>query len=145
MRFLVAFLTGILFGLGLIIAGMANPTKVQAFLDLAGVWDPSLMLVMGGAIPVASIGYFLAKRRGKSILGDVLSIPAARHVDRGLLLGSLLFGTGWGLTGICPGPALLLPAFHLSQGLSFLLAMLAGMAIFELFSRFVLHKPTDQH
>ena len=143
MRIVVAFFTGILFGLGLIVAGMANPAKIQAFLDLAGLWDPSLMLVMGGAIPVASIGYFLAKRRGKSILGYSLSIPVSRVVDRGLLLGSLMFGIGWGLTGICPGPALLLPAFHLSQGLKFVLAMLAGMGIFELYARFVLHKQTD--
>lgn len=128
-----AFASGLLFGLGLLLAGMANPAKVLAFLDLAGAWDPSLMLVMGGAIAVAAPAYVWARRRQRTLLNGALHLPQARHIDRRLLAGSLLFGIGWGLAGICPGPALVL----LAQGKAvwFTGAMLVGMGLFELFDK----------
>lgn len=125
-----AFASGLLFGLGLLLAGMANPAKVQAFLDLGGAWDPSLMLVMGGAIAVAAPAFAWAKRHQRTLLGASLELPQARHLDRRLLLGAALFGAGWGIAGICPGPALVL----LAQGkaLIFVIAMLAGMGLHAL-------------
>jgi uncharacterized membrane protein YedE/YeeE len=132
MNILTSLLAGLCFGLGLIVAGMANPAKVLGFLDLAGRWDPSLALVMGGAIAVAAPAYALARRRSASLLGLPLQIPAARRIDRRLLGGSLLFGIGWGLAGICPGPAVVLLAAGSHAGAVFFGAMLAGMAGFEL-------------
>lgn len=131
---IIAFAGGLLFGLGLLLAGMADPAKVLAFLDLAGAWDPSLMLVMGGAIAVAAPAYVWARQRQLTLLGTALHLPQGRRIDRRLLVGSLLFGMGWGLAGICPGPALVL----LAQGkaLWFVGAMLAGMGLFELFELF---------
>jgi hypothetical protein len=122
--------SGLLFGLGLLLAGMADPAKVQAFLDLAGAWDPSLMLVMGGAVAVSALAYAWARRRQRTVFGTPLHLPQGRDIDRRLVTGSLLFGIGWGLAGICPGPALVL----LAQGkaLWFVGAMFAGMALFEL-------------
>lgn len=105
LKSLLALLSGVIFGLGLIIAGMANPAKVLAFLDITGQWDPSLALVMVGAIAVAAPAFMWARRRERSLLGEPLQIPAARRVDRRLLVGSALFGIGWGIAGICPpGP-----------------------------------------
>lgn len=136
MQNLVSFLLGLLFGLGLIISGMSNPAKVQGFLDLAGHWDPSLALVMGGAVGVGLLGFTLVVRRGRSLLGGVLQLPTKTLVDRRLLIGSALFGIGWGLAGICPGPALVLPgAGQLVKGGVFIAAMLAGMLLFSLFER----------
>jgi uncharacterized membrane protein YedE/YeeE len=104
MHQIVAALAGLLFGIGLIVSGMTNPAKVQSFLDLAGRWDPSLALVMGGAIAVGLPAFSLARRRSHSLLGDPMQLPANRRIDRRLLAGSLLFGAGWGLAGYCPGP-----------------------------------------
>jgi uncharacterized protein len=132
MNILFAFAAGLIFGLGLLIAGMANPAKVLGFLDLAGNWDPSLAFVMGGAIAVGMIAFAFAKRRSMSLLGLPMQLPSARHIDRQLVGGNLLFGIGWGLAGICPGPALVLLGAGVSKGLVFVLAMLAGMAVFEL-------------
>ncbi|UTH75814.1 YeeE/YedE family protein [Chromobacterium sp. IIBBL 290-4] len=126
-RIASAGLAGLLFGLGLITAGMANPAKVLGFLDIAGIWDPSLALVMAGAIAVAWPAFTLAKRREKALLGETMRLPAARAIDRRLLLGSLLFGTGWGLAGICPGPALVLASGGPASAALFLAAMLLGM------------------
>ncbi|WP_394778347.1 DUF6691 family protein [Undibacterium sp.] len=135
MNILLSGLAGLLFGIGLIIAGMANPAKVLGFLDIAGRWDPSLALVMGGAIVVGSIAFAIAKRRGKSLLGLNMQWPQAKQVDRPLVVGNLMFGIGWGLAGICPGPALVLLGTSLGTGagkaLVFVAAMLAGMLIFE--------------
>ncbi|MCI2810959.1 YeeE/YedE family protein [Eoetvoesiella caeni] len=134
MQIIISFITGLVFGLGLIVSGMANPSKVIGFLDLAGNWDPSLAFVMGGAILVASISFRLAKNRSKTWLGDKIRLPMATQIDKRLVLGGLTFGVGWGLAGYCPGPALV----SLTQGskpLIFVLAMLAGMAIFELQGR----------
>lgn len=102
---LLALLSGVIFGLGLIVAGMANPAKVLAFLDVTGQWDPSLALVMVGAIAVAAPAFLWARRRERSLLGEPLQIPATGRADRRLLAGSALFGVGWGIAGICPGPA----------------------------------------
>ncbi|MCD5327782.1 DUF6691 family protein [Chromobacterium piscinae] len=129
MKLVSAFLAGLVFGVGLIVAGMANPAKVLGFLDIAGSWDPSLALVMAGAVVVALPAFVLAKRRGRALLGDEMQLPATRSVDRRLLLGSLVFGAGWGLAGVCPGPALVLAGSGLPSGLLFLAAMLAGMRL----------------
>lgn len=135
MPVLFALLSGLLFGLGLIVAGMANPAKVLAFLDIGGLWDPSLALVMAGAIAVALPGFALAKRRRRSWLDLPMQLPAARRLDRRLIGGSLLFGVGWGLAGICPGPALVLLGAGVGKGVVFVAAMLAGMLAFERLER----------
>ncbi len=132
MKLLVALLAGLLFGLGLILSGMTNPAKVLGFLDLAGNWDPSLAFVMGGALLVGSLVFPFATKRPKSILGGALRLPTATRIDRRLVLGGLTFGVGWGLAGYCPGPALASLAQGGTKPLSFFIAMLAGMALFEL-------------
>lgn len=128
---LVALFSGLVFGLGLILAGMADPGKVLAFLDLAGPWDPSLGLVMAGAIGVAIIPFRLAKQRQHSLLQQPMQLPTRRDIDLPLVLGSIAFGIGWGLAGICPGPALVLLGAGNIKGLVFFVAMLAGMAVYE--------------
>ncbi len=132
---LTAFFAGLVFGLGLLLAGMANPAKVLGFLDLAGAWDPSLALVMAGAIALALLPFAWARRRSYSLLGAPLQLPVKRALDRRLLGGSLLFGIGWGLAGICPGPAVAILLSGHWQVLVFVAAMLAGMALFEVFER----------
>ena len=127
---LSAYVAGLIFGQGLIVSGMANPAKVIAFLDLAGAWDPSLALVMAGAIGVALLAFAIAKRRRQSFLGQAILLPTARGIDRRLIIGSVLFGIGWGIAGICPGPALVLLGAGQAKGVWFVLAMLAGMGIF---------------
>ena len=131
-KLILSLLSGLVFGLGLIVSGMSNPAKVLGFLDLAGAWDPSLALVMGGAIAVAMPAFWLAGRRRQSILGEPLQLPAARRIDRRLLLGSVAFGAGWGIAGFCPGPALVSLLAWQPKAWIFVGAMLAGMAIFEL-------------
>ena len=133
MSSIFALLAGLIFGLGLIISGMADPAKVLGFLDLAGNWDPSLMFVMGGAVVVAAVAF--AKKRTHSLLGFEMQLPTARHIDRRLIGGNVLFGIGWGLAGICPGPGLVLLGAGVAQGAVFVAAMLAGMALFEVVSR----------
>ncbi len=123
--------SGLLFGLGLILAGMANPAKVLAFLDLAGLWDPSLGLVMGGAIAVGAVAYFVAKKRTLSVLGLPIQIPTSRIIDSRLVLGGLAFGVGWGMAGICPSPAFVLLGAGSIKGLIFTAFMVIGMFIFE--------------
>jgi uncharacterized membrane protein YedE/YeeE len=129
MLLLVCFGCGALFGFGLLLSGMTNPAKVLAFLDLAGAWDPSLALVMAGAIAVGLPMFAVARLRSISLLGGPLRLPATRRLDRRLLLGSLLFGVGWGLAGICPGPAIVLAGSLVPQALLFGVAMLAGLAL----------------
>lgn len=126
-----ALLSGLIFGLGLILAGMANPAKVLAFLDLAGVWDPSLGLVMGGAIAIGFIAFKIAGKRAKSFLNLPISLPTSRIIDNRLVLGSLAFGVGWGLVGICPAPAFVLLGVGSVKGLIFVIAMLIGMSLYE--------------
>ena len=128
---LTSLLSGLVFGIGLIVAGMANPAKVLSFLDLAGKWDPSLALVMGGAIAVGVVAFFLAGKRARSYLGAPMQIPTVRKIDRRCFLGSLTFGLGWGLAGICPGPGVVLLGSGQVKAIVFVAAMLAGMALFE--------------
>jgi uncharacterized membrane protein YedE/YeeE len=131
----VAFAIGLLFGLGLIVSRMADPAKVLGFLDLAGPWDPSLALVMAGAVGVGSIGFFAIRRRAKSLLGLPMQFPTARGIDRKLVIGGLLFGIGWGLAGFCPGPALVALGAGYGKALVFVASMLVGMVAFEFKSR----------
>ena len=131
-----SLLAGLVFGFGLILSGMANPAKVLGFLDLFGRWDPSLGLVMGGAVAVASVVFFLARRRTVSLLGAALKLPTARLIDRRLVVGSLLFGVGWGIAGFCPGPALVALGMGEGKAVLFVLAMLAGMGLFEVLELF---------
>jgi uncharacterized membrane protein YedE/YeeE len=135
MKNFMALLVGLLFGLGLILSGMTDPSKVLGFLDLAGNWDPSLAFVMGGALLVGSLAFPFVTKRPKSILGDVMRLPTATQIDRRLVLGGLAFGVGWGLAGYCPGPALASLAQGGIEPLIFFAAMLAGMALFEVLER----------
>lgn len=132
---LSAFVAGLLFGAGLIVSGMANPDKVLGFLDLAGAWDPSLGLVMAGAILVGLVAFGAAGRYQRSLLGEPMRIPDRRDIDLRLILGGTGFGIGWGLAGFCPGPALVALGAGELKGIAFVLAMLAGMAIFEVVER----------
>lgn len=131
MTLFTSLLAGLVFGLGLLLSGMADPAKVLGFLDLAGRWDPSLGLVMVGAIAVGLMAFKLAGRRETTLLDLPLRLPTARAIDRRLLGGSLLFGAGWGLAGFCPGPALVALGMGEWKAVIFVAAMLAGMALFE--------------
>ncbi|TBW08829.1 YeeE/YedE family protein [Azotobacter chroococcum subsp. isscasi] len=135
MRRLTALLAGLIFGLGLLLAGMSNPAKVLGFLDLGGAWDPSLALVMASAIGVALLPFSWARRQQRSLLGAPMQLPQKRELDRRLIGGSLLFGIGWGIAGICPGPALTLLLGGYWQSLLFVLAMLGGMWLFTVLER----------
>ena len=130
-----AFLAGVLFGLGLIISGMTNPSKVIGFLDLAGAWDPSLAFVMGGAILVGAGAFSVAKKRQRSLLGAPMRLSSATKLDKRLLLGSLVFGIGWGISGFCPGPAVVSAAAGQSKAWIFVASMLAGMALYSMIER----------
>jgi len=131
MYVLTALLSGLVFGLGLIVSGMANPAKVLGFLDLGGAWDPSLALVMAGAILVGFFAFLVAKKRTRSFIGSGMKLPTASAIDRRLLAGSALFGTGWGVAGFCPGPGLVALGMGEPKALVFVVAMLVGMAIFN--------------
>jgi len=128
----VAGATGLVFGLGLVVSGMSNPAKVLGFLDLAGPWDPSLALVMAGAIAVGAAGFALARKRTASVLGLPMQLPSSRVIDGRLAIGAAAFGVGWGLAGLCPGPALTALSTGSREAIVFVVAMLAGMALFEL-------------
>jgi len=130
-----ALLAGLLFGTGLMVSGMANPAKVLGFLDVAGQWDPSLALVMIGAITVGSLAFSVARRRDRSYLGLPLQLPASTAITPRLVLGSAAFGTGWGLAGFCPGPALVALGAGYPKALGFVAAMVVGMAVFEFIER----------
>lgn len=127
-----AMIAGLLFGLGLILSGMSNPDKVIGFLDIAGQWDPSLMLVMVGAISVSYFAFKHAKKRTRSYLNETIQLPISQQLDKPLLLGAVLFGVGWGLLGICPGPALAILTVGGYKILLFILAMLMGMELHRL-------------
>ncbi|ROZ75477.1 YeeE/YedE family protein [Ramlibacter sp. WS9] len=126
---------GLVFGIGLIVSGMANPAKVLGFLDLAGNWDPSLAFVMAGAIAVGAIAFAFARKRTVSLIGLQMRLPSATHIDRRLVGGGLLFGVGWGIAGFCPGPALVALGMGEHKAFVFVAAMLAGMGLFELLER----------
>ena len=127
------YLIGVLFGWGLIISGMSNPQKILGFLDLAGSWDPSLMFVMAGAVLVGLAGFYVVSKRTEAFFGGALHIPKRRDITKPLIIGSLIFGAGWGIAGFCPGPALVaLGAGHF-KALVFVIAMLLGMEICDRF------------
>ncbi len=128
----MALLSGIVFGFGIILSGMVNPAIVLAFLDITGSWDSSLLWVMGGAVAVGFIAFALAKKRTNSYLGLLMQIPAVTKIDSRLLLGSLVFGVGWGVAGICPGPAVVLAGTGSIDALVFLATMLVGMGIYQI-------------
>jgi uncharacterized protein len=132
---LTSLIAGFVFGLGLLVSGMANPAKVLGFLDIAGRWDPSLALVMAGAIGVGSVGFAIAARRTRSLVGIEMTLPSTRRIDLRLIGGSALFGIGWGLAGFCPGPALVALGMGLPKALAFVFAMFAGMLAFEFVER----------
>ncbi|MEM5327696.1 YeeE/YedE family protein [Paraburkholderia sp. JHI2823] len=135
MAILTALLSGLIFGLGLMVSGMSNPAKVLGFLDIAGSWDPSLAFVMVGAIVVASLAFFIARRRKRSLLGLPVQLPTSTAIPPRLILGSAAFGIGWGLAGFCPGPALVALGAGYPKAIGFVAAMVAGMAVFELVER----------
>lgn len=132
MHLLAALGAGLLFGIGLIVSGMSDPGRVIGFLDLAGKWNPSLALVMGGALLVGLFAFRLARRRTMSFLGGAMHLPTLKEIDRRLILGSAAFGIGWGLSGFCPGPALVSLASGHEKALVFVAAMVGGMALYEL-------------
>ena len=132
---LASLFAGLIFGLGLIISGMANPEKVLGFLDVAGLWDPSLALVMVGAIIVGVVAFAVARRRTLSFLGFSMKIPTSTHIDKRLIVGGLSFGVGWGIAGFCPGPALVALGAGEIKAAVFVASMVAGMAVFELIER----------
>ena len=135
LSFISSLLSGLIFGLGLILAGMSNPAKVLAFLDITASWDPSLGLVMGGAITVGLVAFKIAGKRTRSFIGLPMNIPTSRIIDKRLIIGALIFGIGWGLVGICPAPAFVLLGTGSIKGIVFLIAMLVGMCIFEIFEK----------
>ncbi|HEY8975898.1 MAG TPA: DUF6691 family protein [Burkholderiaceae bacterium] len=135
MRIVTAFIAGLVFGLGLLLSGMADPAKVLGFLDLAGAWDPSLVFVMGGAVGAATVAFAAARRRKTSVLGEAMQLPTKSGLDRRLVAGALLFGTGWGLAGFCPGPAIVALGVGEPKAVVFVAAMLAGMVLFAFFER----------
>ena len=133
MNAVFALVSGLVFGLGLIGSGMTNPAKVKGFLDLFGAWDPSLALVMGGAVLVTSLAFAWARRSPRSWLGVDRDWPAVASIDKRLLAGGVLFGLGWGLAGFCPGPALVALSAGMADAWIFVPAMLAGMALHDRF------------
>ena len=132
---LAALAAGLVFGLGLILSGMGNPGKVLNFLDFFGTWDPSLALVMVGAIAVGLVAFTWAKRRKTALLGEPMQLPKATKIDTRLLLGSAMFGIGWGLAGFCPGPALMnLFTMH-KEVVIFVVSMVVGMLLQQTWAR----------
>jgi len=128
---MVSFASGLIFGLGLIVSQMINPAKVLAFLDIFGSWDPSLAFVMAGAVASSAAGYIYARRRGRPVFAQQLEIPTRLHLEPRLLSGAAIFGLGWGLVGLCPGPALTILSLGLWQAFVFVAALLAGMVLFR--------------
>ncbi len=135
MAVFTSLLAGLVFGIGLLVSGMANPAKVLGFLDLAGEWDPSLAFVMAGAVAVGFIAFPWAAKRDVSFIGLEMKLPTARRVDRRLVAGSAIFGIGWGIAGFCPGPALVALGMGETKAVAFMVAMLIGMGLFELLER----------
>lgn len=130
-RFSAALVTGIIFGLGLSVSGMLNPARVQGFLDVFGEWDPSLAFVLCGAVTVAFIGVQVMKRLPRPAFDDSFHVPTSRRIDAPLVVGSALFGLGWGIGGFCPGPAVASLSLGLPPTILFVIAMLVGMTLYD--------------
>lgn len=128
-RVVISFLCGLIFGVGLIVSQMTNPAKVLGFLDIAGQWDPSLAFVMAGAVIVFAIGYRLALRRHSPVFDTKFLLPEKTRLDKPLIIGSLIFGVGWGLAGFCPGPAIVSSGYGDARVWAFVAAMLAGILL----------------
>jgi uncharacterized membrane protein YedE/YeeE len=135
MRAIIALIAGLLFGAGLTLSQMVDPSKVLAFLDIAGAWDPSLAFVMIGALIVAVPAHAIARKRARPLYAQDFAVPMRRDIDKPLLIGAALFGAGWGMAGYCPGPALASLSFGLWQTWLFAAAMLGGMVIYRLTNR----------
>ena len=131
MKNIMTLLSGIVFGLGLIISGMTNPAKVIGFLDIAGAWDPSLMFVMIGGIAVAFVGFKFVKDKNQTMFDEPIHLPGTTHISKELVIGSLLFGAGWALAGFCPGPALVTMGAGYKEAFIFVMAMIVGMTIHD--------------
>ena len=127
MRFIFASISGLIFGFGLALGGMLNPSKVQGFLNIFGVWDPSLAFVMGGGIIVNAIGYYFVLKRDKPLFAEKFAIPTNKNIDKNLLIGSAVFGIGWGLAGLCPGPVISNVLLQPQDALTFLIIMIFGL------------------
>lgn len=135
MRALLALLSGLLFGGGLALSGMMNPARVRGFLDIFGVWDPTLAFVMGGAVLVMAVAWRIQTRMHRPAMAAEFHLPGTRLIDARLVAGAALFGIGWGMAGLCPGPAIGSLANAATPAATFIAAMLAGMAIFKLVDR----------
>lgn len=131
-KLLPPLVSGTLFGAGLTLSGMTDPARVRGFLDVLGRWDPTLAFVMGGAVIVMAIAWRIQARMKRPLFGETFSLPDRRDFDRRLIAGSALFGVGWGIAGLCPGPAVASLALSPLSVLPFLAAMLAGMALHNL-------------
>lgn len=131
LRYLPPLLSGLLFGAGLTVGGMVDPQRVRGFLDLFGDWDPTLMFVMGGAVAVMAVAWVIQRRMGRPLLAEQFSLPNRTDLDSKLIGGSILFGIGWGVAGICPGPAIASLALVPAKVLPFIAAMIAGMAAYR--------------
>jgi uncharacterized membrane protein YedE/YeeE len=128
---IIALVLGALFGGGLYLAGMTNPSKIVNFLDIAGSWDPSLIFVMGGGIPVAAIGFLMLKKREKPMIFDDIQVPSYGVIDKPLIIGSGIFGIGWGVSGLCPGPAFASVLMEPAVIIPYLIALVIGSLAYE--------------
>ncbi|MEK1887351.1 MAG: YeeE/YedE family protein [Phyllobacterium sp.] len=132
-QLVIALVSGLVFGLGLSMSGMLNPQRVQGFLDIFGVWDPSLAFVLGGAVAVAALGVQLMWKSSRPILEPRYHVPTNKRIDVPLILGSAIFGFGWGLGGLCPGPAVALLSMGLIKPMVFVVCMIVGMQVHDRF------------
>jgi hypothetical protein len=144
MRSFILFAVGLVFGMGLYLSGMTQPSKVQGFLDISGRWDPSLAFVMAGAIAVGFLAFSVVKRRSRTFLGDELRLPPIGNVDKPLVVGSFIFGVGWGLSGVCPGPAIFNVGLFDLTAVIFVVSMAAGMAMDRLIRGMLAANPATE-
>ena len=135
MVIVMAMISGIIFGAGLAISGMLDPSKVSGFLDLFGVWDPSLAFVMGGGVVVNGLGYLWVKKQQSPVFARQFKLPTSQAIDRPLLIGSALFGIGWGISGLCPGPAVASALLNPADGIGFMVFMMAGLVLGRVVAR----------
>ncbi len=144
MRSFILFAVGLIFGMGLYLSGMTQPSKVQGFLDIFGHWDPSLAFVMAGAIAVGFLAFSVVKWRSRTFLGDELRLPPIGKVDKPLVVGSSIFGVGWGLSGVCPGPAIFNVGLFDLTAVIFVVSMAAGMAMDRLIRKMLAPNPATE-